>query len=146
MTNGSSGFKPLVDYPDDDEEATDMKARPPNLKTLNMSPEDGNPGPTLEPISPRTVNPIPQSPPERLSEKRRREEDEEDELGKLSFTKRRSSSVSSTSSTTCSPGGFLRRKKSFTSNKDSPTGKGKIAISLAVKSPIETDHGRDDGG
>ena len=146
MTNGSSGFKPLVDYPDDDEEATDMKARPPNLKTLNMSQGDSNPSSTSETTSPRTVTPIPQSPPERLSEKRRREEDEEDELGKLSFAKRRSSSVSSTSSTNCSPGGFLRRKKSFTSNKDSPTGKGKIAISLAVKSPIETDHGRDEGG
>ena len=143
-TNGTSPLtKPLVDYPDDDDETTEIKfedlySKPPNPQ--NDSPADA----TLS-TPPRTA-PTPQTPPERLSEKRRREEDEEDELGKLSSgVKRRSSSISSITSTNSNASSFLRRKKSFTSTKD-PNGGKKIAISLALKNPIETEHGGDDGG
>ena len=146
LSNGSSSsFKPLVDYPDDEEEAIEMKARSPTQRIV-PPPQDH---PTL-PIatsesasSPRLhTTLVPQSPPERVSEKRRREEDEEDELGKLSsLTKRRSSSVGSANS---NPGSFLRRKKSFSNSKDPGPGKGKIAISF--KSAIEADHVHNEGG
>lgn len=127
LTNGSSQpFKPLVDYPDDDEELmTDMKARPPTTNSSfkaqtqaaaaeakekeNLSHPfiENTPSPKLS-SSPTTRSTThynnsllsQPTPLERLSEKRRREEDEDDELGKLSFSsKRRSSSVSSTTST-----------------------------------------------
>ena len=143
--NGISRLsKPLVDYPDDDDEAAEIKFG--DLDSKRPNPQD-NPSvdATLSTPSPRAA-PIPQTPPERLSEKRRREEDEEDELGKLSSgAKRRSSSISSVSSTNSNTSNFLRRKKSFTSTKDS-NGAKKIAISLTLKNPIETEHGRDDGG
>ncbi|MCJ1353768.1 MAG: Platinum sensitivity protein [Icmadophila ericetorum] len=124
LTNGSpQPFKPLVDYPDDDEEPmTDMKARPPNtnssLKAQTQTAVSDTRGKDSfsqsfveNPLSntsssPPTTRSTAQyinsllsqpTPLERLSEKRRREEDEEDELGKLSFSsKRRSSSASST--------------------------------------------------
>ena len=140
LTNGSSPFKPLVDYPDDEEEVIEMKARSPTRRTALPLQEDTQ-SEASEAASPRPHTLIPQSPPERVSEKRRREEDEEDELGKLSLTKRRSSSVGSANS---NPGSFLRRKKSFTNSKDPGTGKGKIAISF--KSAIEADHTRNEGG
>ena len=171
ITNGSSAFKPLVDYPDDEEDAIDMKARPPSLKSspiAKYSPDSSSTVTLTESLSPCTLpstpTHTPQVPPERLSEKRRREEDEEDELSKLSFTtKRRSSSVSSASlahnitSTAANshiPTNFLRRKKSFSSlnnSKDSSTttSKGKISISLAVKNPpnaVETESGGGDSG
>jgi len=99
----------------------------------------------LTPIEPESntniSTPVP-APPERLAEKRRREEDEEDELGKLTISKRRNSSVSSVGA--INGGKLLRRKHSF-SSKEGGTGK-KIAISLAMKNPIETEHGDGDGG
>lgn len=118
--NGSASpnVKPLVDYPDDDDD--DMKTEPDSAArrdTLqNMAnqaePEAGSaPEATMSPVS--SLGGVP--PPERLSEKRRREEDEdEDELVKLSSdSKRRSSSVGVV------PGGggvgFLGRRKSVTS-------------------------------
>ena len=141
MTNGSSPLvKPLVDYPDDDDE----------LVVARKSPSNDEADPvTLAPVAKEVASQkatmlSSPSPPERLSEKRRREEDEEDELGKLSYTKRRSSSISSVGNTNNNLANTLRRKKSFTS-KDSPTGK-KIAISLSVKSPVNVDRSRDDGG
>ena len=144
ITNGTTPLtKPLVDYPDDDDdELTDSKGHIP----LRRSPTEEGTKPIArsEVTTPRSMIPIPQTPPERLSEKRRREEDEEDELGKLSYTKRRSSSISSVTSAKSTNGNPLRRKQSFTTSKDSPTGK-KIAISLAVKNPIETEHGHDEG-
>lgn len=116
----SPNAKPLVDYPDDDDdEGMGMKAEPDSTaqrnplqsKTNQAGPEAG-PAPevTMSPVSPLGGRP----PPERLSEKRRREEDEdEDELVKLSSgPKRRSSSVGVV------PGGggvgFLGRRKSVT--------------------------------
>lgn len=150
--NGSTSLlKSLVDYPDDDEDAMDTKpsardplssSSPQSLKSEATSPST----PTSTSTSPSTAKhspAIPQTPPERLSEKRRREEDdEEDELGKLSITKRRSSSLSSTTSphSNFSPNSnnVLKRKKGFTTsvgNRDLPNNSGKkIEISLAVKS------------
>jgi protein phosphatase-4 regulatory subunit 3 len=165
VTNGTSPItKPLVDYPDDDDDAMDT-SKPEQSPHHKDPPTDENPtNPDLQAAhSPRptTTTTLPSTtPPERLSEKRRREEDEEDELGKLSHTKRRSSSTSSlgsatspTSTSTNPTGNTLRRKKSFTTAKDSPTATKKIAISLAVKTrantaaPTTTDAAqRDDGG
>ena len=145
MTNGASPLvKPLVDYPDDDDELMDTKGGLPDRKPLTAPDDEVRSASSDKTLSPKPLTPIPQTPPERLSEKRRREEDEEDELGKLSHIKRRSPSVSSLGSTTTTLSNTLRRKKSFTSSKDSPTGK-KIAISLSVKSPIDTERARDDG-
>ena len=147
-TNGVSPLsKPLVDYPldEDDDESTEIKFRDIGSAT-SPSAADADTSSTLpaDISSPRTTTPIPQTPPERLSEKRRREDDEEDELGKLSLIKRRSSSISSVGSKNNNAPNFLRRKKSFITNKDSPAGK-KIAISLSVK-PIEMEPARDEGG
>lgn len=119
--NGSASpnVKPLVDYPDDDdddgmgmkaEQGSTAQRNPPQTKTNQAEPESrAAPEVAMSPVSP--LGGIP--PPERLSEKRRREEDEdEDELDKLSAgsTKRRSSSVGVV------PGGggigFLGRRKS----------------------------------
>ena len=150
LTNGAPPLlKSLVDYPDDDEDIVSEKTRYAPLASENE--QISKPG--QDSISPETKPQMLQTPPpERLSEKRRREEDddEEDELGKLSHTKRRSSSVSSIGSITSStgtPNNVLRRKKGFGSNnKDSPTGTKKIEISLAVKTPGEAGHTRDEGG
>lgn len=144
-TNGTSPLtKPLVDYPDDEDEATEIKFG--DLDSKPSDTQDGSPEDATLSTPPSRAAPIPQTPPERLSEKRRREEDEEDELGKLSSgAKRRSSSISSVTSTNSNTSSFLRRKRSFTSTKDANGGK-KIAISLALKNPIETEHGGDDGG
>lgn len=155
MLNGSSPvMKPLVDYPDDDEEAMDTGAESVAILTPSTTASEGirTPGSDNSEIT----NPLtrtPHTPPERLSEKRRREEDEEDELGKLSTQiKRRSSSASSIGSPTSMTGNvsntsnILRRKKSFSSNKDASTGK-KIAITLALKSSGDTtSRSRDDEG
>lgn len=149
-TNGASPLiKPLVDYPDDDDdEAAEAKFHDFGSKsqsTIQNTPPSSSPAATTPSPKPSAAAPVPYSPLERLSEKRRREEDEEDELGKLSLSKRRSSSLSSTASTNGHPANNLRRKKSFTATKDANGGK-KIAISIAVKAPIEAESGRDQGG
>jgi protein phosphatase 4 regulatory subunit 3 len=148
--NGASPVsKPLVDYPSDEEGEmmdTEMSAGtlPDNVKTegavkVKEDVADGTPSSPTPPL-------------ERLSEKRRREEDEEDELGKLSHQqpKRRSSnsSTSSVSSVSSNASNVIRRKKSFTSTRDT-TGATprKIAISLApaIKSGGEGNKGAEDG-
>ncbi|EON68325.1 hypothetical protein W97_07583 [Coniosporium apollinis CBS 100218] len=134
--NGASPVRPLVNYPDDEEDA---------METLPQRTPAKESQPAAEPSdSPqREQTPVPQAPPpERLAEKRRREEDEEDELGKLStLTKRRSSSVSSAGSTASSnasnSSNILRRKKSINSGKDGPPKK--IAISLSMKGATNHD-------
>ena len=143
MNGYSPVVKPLVDYPDDqDEEAEQLDKfyeKPPDATDEGVKeepPKQTDMGPT------GSVDAGPRPAPERLSEKRRRD-DEEDELGKLALTKRRSSSVSSAGS--ASSANLLRRKKNFTMNKDGASGK-KIAISLSVKNPIEAEHGREGGG
>ncbi|KAL2013738.1 hypothetical protein VTN00DRAFT_1263 [Thermoascus crustaceus] len=116
--NGSASpvVKPLVDYPDDDEDVMDTKPEPAEEKQQRESTVRGVEPSTEAPTTPVSAAP----PPERLSEKRRREEEEDDELVKLSSgPKRRSSSASSTSSA-----GFLRRKNSFSSGSTAVTDKG----------------------
>jgi len=122
VANGASPLKPLVDYPDDDDDGT--------MDILAQDTSPDQPRQTIESTSaPPEQTPV----PERLAEKRRREEDEEDELSKLSTqTKRRSSSISSIGSAVSTHGQTLRRKKSISSGKDGPPKK--ISISLAVKS------------
>jgi len=122
VPNGASPLKPLVDYPEDDDDNMDILAQ-------DTSPDQ--PRETIE--SPTPVREQPQPLSERLSEKRRREEDEEDELTKLTTqTKRRSSSIGSATSSVSTHSQTLRRKKSISSGKDGPPKK--ISIALAVKS------------
>ncbi len=129
MPNGNASplAKPLVDYPDDDDDES-MESRgvqtplTPESEKENSSPEAAKTTPErkLQPspeITSATDSPL-QQPPERLSEKRRREEDEDDEMGKLSTgTKRRNSSASASSTPSLASMGSLRRKKSFLRSK-----------------------------
>ncbi|KAF2400619.1 DUF625-domain-containing protein [Trichodelitschia bisporula] len=133
-TNGSTPVKPLVDYPEDDDEPMDILAG-------DMTSDPSDPAPTIEAAPPSTPSP-PQnaapSPPERVAEKRRREEDDDDELGKLTAQPKRRSSSSSLGSATgvtaASVGtGMNTRRKKGLGGKDGGAGK-KISISLAVKS------------
>jgi protein phosphatase-4 regulatory subunit 3 len=130
LANGvASPIKPLVDYPDDDDdELLDSKstftpqtpltpdsdkAMSPDVKTA--ADKRLQPSPEIRPVAENEL----QHPPERMSEKRRRQEDEdEDELGKLSTgTKRRNSASSGTSLGSQSS---VKRKKSFLRSKQSP--------------------------
>lgn len=121
ISNGASPLKPLVDYPDDEDDNMDILAQDPSPD----QPRETTESPNMSQTQPLTL--------ERLAEKRRREEDEEDELGKLTTqTKRRSSSVGSAGGSASTHGQTLRRKKSISSGKDGPPKK--ISISLAVKS------------
>ncbi|KAE8148582.1 protein putative to be [Aspergillus avenaceus] len=160
--NGAASpiVKPLVDYPDDDEDddAMDVKPEGNDGKEQQQTPQqeglldqDTTPEKTAEaPSTP--VSSTAQAPPERLSEKRRREEEDDDELVKLSSGPKRRSSTSS------SPGnaGLLRKKKSLSIGPLSAADKGatqgvlgtvtgsappkRIAINLgSPKSPSETD-------
>ncbi|KAI9746746.1 MAG: Platinum sensitivity protein [Claussenomyces sp. TS43310] len=120
--NGASPLsKPLVDYPSDEEEATET-GLPAGI--LADRPDGNKDGMSDEAVT--------TPPPERLSEKRRREEDDEDELMKLSLqqSKRRSSS-SSASSIGSSSVSVIRRRKSFSTGRESSATPKKIAISLA---------------
>lgn len=145
LANGASPLmKPLVDYPDDEEELS-----PPSLRSFYHKPpgyavnDMGTDG--MENVAPSSKSvPLPSTPPERVAEKRRREEDEEDELGKLSMSKRRTSSIGSSSPAAGAGSNTLRRKKSFSLAKEVPPSK-KMTISLSVKSPspIETDQKAD---
>ncbi|GAB1213178.1 hypothetical protein ATERTT37_002327 [Aspergillus terreus] len=121
--NGAASpvIKPLVDYPDDDEDdAMDTKTegadegvqgqQAPVSPTTDASPES-----PATPVSSTT-----QTPPERLSEKRRREEEDDDELVKLTSVPKRRSSTSGGPGTA----GLLRRKKSITIGTVSSADKG----------------------
>jgi protein phosphatase-4 regulatory subunit 3 len=130
-TNGASLIKPLVDYPEDEDDGT--------MDVLAQEPD-------VSPDQPResTENAVPvakvSSPPESIAEKRKREDDEEDELTKIATqqTKRRSSSIgsigsnASNASQTTHHHGLRRKSKSIQAAKDGP--KPKISIALAVKS------------
>jgi protein phosphatase 4 regulatory subunit 3 len=118
MTNGASPVKPLVNYPDDDDEPMDILASSPDRdaqlakdKKVSSSSEGGAEIGSTSPESQergRSRDPVPvtgspeqqqQPPPEPIAMKRRREEEEDDdELGKLmGGSKRRNSSASVTS-------------------------------------------------
>ncbi|EEH17742.2 hypothetical protein PABG_00305 [Paracoccidioides brasiliensis Pb03] len=134
--NGSASpaVKPLVDYPDDNDDGDPMdvnvqeqqpadllpssldqvqtqtqpQAQQPLTETTFITTSDSSTHPQQQ------LQPNPRLPPHRYTEKRRREEDDDDELIKLSSgTKRRSSSLSSVGSSMGSGVSALRKKKSF---------------------------------
>ncbi|QSS55668.1 DUF625 domain-containing protein [Histoplasma capsulatum var. duboisii H88] len=136
--NGSASpiVKPLVDYPDDDDEedVMDINVQSQQPQQTELQPSDSlassigqseqlrpqtqtqsEPTSTTSPDRSATLSP--RLPPYRYTEKRRREEDDDDdELVKLSSgTKRRSSSLSSIGSSGSIGIGIssLRKKKSF---------------------------------
>ncbi|EAW18004.1 SMEK family protein [Aspergillus fischeri NRRL 181] len=109
--NGAASpvVKPLVDYPDDDEDenAMDTKPEADDLQAQQtLEEEDVTADISLETQSTPVSLSI-QTPPERLSEKRRREEEDDDELVKLTSGPKRRSSTSSSSGSA----GLLRRKR-----------------------------------
>lgn len=98
VSNGASPVRPLVAYPDDDDDVMEGLSASPSTPSASQeksrSPtaaDNGSPNPqTHTPVSSAP------SPPERLSEKRRREEDDEDDMEKLAGggAKRRNSTSS----------------------------------------------------
>ncbi|RAL07973.1 SMEK family protein [Aspergillus homomorphus CBS 101889] len=120
--------KPLVDYPDDDDEDDAMDAKPedqtqPKQESSSQEATGRDTVMGSSEDSPSTpVSLTVQTPPERLSEKRRREEEDDDELMKLSTGPKRRSSTNAGSGSA----GLLRRKRSVSigslgSNENSPT-------------------------
>ncbi|KAJ5716485.1 hypothetical protein N7493_008396 [Penicillium malachiteum] len=148
-SNGSTpADKPLVDYPDDDDEDEDaMDTKPEALSTQPLQAESTTavdaPGETGSEAGSTSSSPAQTPPPERLAEKRRREEEDEDELMKLAAGPKRRSSTSSNSGA-----GFLNRKKSLSIGPIGTGEKGtgilggtapkRIAINLSptTKSPV----------
>lgn len=141
MNGGASPIgKPLVDYPDDDEdESMDSKTEP--TPATPLTPDSGKDAssPEARPTPEKKLQPSPeiksatetelQHPPERVTEKRRRqEEDDEDELGKLSGGPKRRNSTSSGSSLASQ--GSLRRKKGFLRSKQAASD-GPAALSMS---------------
>ncbi|GAB7349749.1 hypothetical protein MBLNU459_g0479t1 [Dothideomycetes sp. NU459] len=132
--NGTSPQRPLVAYPDDDDDTMDTLAASPGTPSANRerkSPDASDD----EPVRGRDRTPQSQgSPPERLAEKRRREEDDEDDLEKLAGgnVKRRNSvnSVSSVRSDMSAvnvgspkePSGPTLRRKGSLRNRDGGAG------------------------
>ncbi|KIV88156.1 hypothetical protein PV10_09080 [Exophiala mesophila] len=128
MNGGASPIsKPLVDYPDDDEDES-MESKATAAEDTSQISESGNAVSSLEDksTSTKSLEPSPeiksaaetdsQAPPERLAEKRRRQDDDDDdELGKLSSGSKRRNSASSASSLASQ--GSLRRKKGFLRSK-----------------------------
>lgn len=121
--NGSTPLmlKPLVDYPDDDDDEdamdtnkTDSLANPAEGDPLNLPDVEAEASSEADatPPSPAQTPPV----PERLTEKRRRDEEDEDELGKLAAGPKRRSSTSSNSSA-----GILNRKKNLSIGSDKGT-------------------------
>lgn len=128
--NGSASpmVKPLVDYPDDDDEDA-MDTKPENLsgqpaQTQSVdvadAPAENPPGAAATPTSPRVQTP---PAPERLAEKRRREEEDEDELVKLATGPKRRSSTSSNSSA-----GSMNRKKKMSIGSIGTVDKGSMGV------------------
>lgn len=140
--------KPLVDYPDEDEDdVTDAKKEIMTPKTpLTPDSEKENPMDSKS----RKLQPSPDlkedTPPERLAEKRRRQgEDDEDELDKLTTVKRRNSSSSASSLASSSSlrrkkGGLLRSKQAdhSSSPEEAPDNRKsrKIAISISANNKL----------
>jgi protein phosphatase-4 regulatory subunit 3 len=129
--NGASPVRPLVNYPDDDNEDDDMDILA--TSTPSASPSKSPATTQTSPVANTAAAPDPSTPPERISEKRRREEDEEDELlASLSSsgTKRKASPQRASGPQSTQK---LRRKNSMSNAKDSGAPR-KISISLPVKS------------
>ncbi|EAW12839.1 SMEK family protein [Aspergillus clavatus NRRL 1] len=117
--NGAASppVKPLVDYPDDDEDEDAMDTKPESEQAPQE--EETHSESSLETASTPVLLAI-QTPPERLSEKRRREEEDDDELVKLTSGPKRRSSVSSNSSSAS----LFRRKRGMSVGTLSATDKG----------------------
>jgi protein phosphatase-4 regulatory subunit 3 len=137
--NGASPVRPLVNYPDDeenDEDEMDILA----TSTPSASPSKPSTA-TQSPTTPHTRSTTRansannKTPPERISEKRRREEEEEDELlaNLPSSEKKRKAPLQTSSSTESLQ--KLRKKNSMSSAKDSGAPK-KITISIPLKSSV----------
>jgi protein phosphatase-4 regulatory subunit 3 len=154
--NGAGTNRPLVDYPEDEDDGTmDVLAQEPDIspdQPRESTEGSENAAPSIPtPATPESAASKVSSPPESIAEKRKREDDEEDELSKIASqqTKRRSSSVGSvgsTASVASSVGhhhGLRRKSKSIqAAAKDGHGPKQKISIALAVKSG----NGGGDGG
>lgn len=108
-------MKPLVDYPDDDDEDDAMDTKPEGTQPETAA-ETEVPSPSQTP------------PPERLAEKRRREEEDDDELVKLTAGPKRRSSTSSNSGA-----GSILRKKSLSGTGTSTPGDKIAGASAAPK-------------
>lgn len=137
VTNGASPIKPLVDYPEDDEEEQDLPVGVPMLNGHDDVPDSPPPLSDATPSSRDARDETP-PPPERVIEKRRRTDDDEDELAKISSQPKRRSSFGSRESTVSvepqTNGPNLRRKRRVSVNKEAQK---KITISLAVKAEGE---------
>lgn len=167
IANGASPVRPLVSYPDDEDDGLgglDSENKPPDgdqqvsKEYLDLFPSIPNNGETLPHQQPNREQPdgvelrippvVPSTPPERLVEKRRRaDEEDEDELGKLSSGIKRRNSTSSLASnksdtSTTSNGPSLRRKRSINSGKDG--GVRKIAITLGSNAGKKGNHVKKD--
>lgn len=130
VPNGSASpmVKPLVDYPDDDDEDA-MDTKPENLsgqpaQTQSVDVADA-PAATPPEAAATPASPGVQTPPapERLAEKRRREEEDEDELVKLATGPKRRSSTSSNSSA-----GSMNRKKTMSIGSIGTVDKGSMGV------------------
>jgi protein phosphatase 4 regulatory subunit 3 len=132
VVNGASPLKPLVDYPEDDDEDMEL----PGEETIKLNGEHAaEESPTVVQQTSRDETP---PPPERITEKRRRTDDDEDELGKLSSKPKRrtsfgsnASNVSDTSNMSENTGPVLRRKRRLSLNREAA--QKKIVISLPHK-------------
>ncbi|RAH61510.1 DUF625-domain-containing protein [Aspergillus piperis CBS 112811] len=165
MQNGAASpiVKPLVDYPDDDDEddAMDTKPEPSDGQAPQNQEQPQQDGPEHDAAagspadSPSTPVSTPQTPPERLSEKRRREEEDDDELMKLTAGPKRRSSTSAGPGTA----GMVRRKRSVSIGSLSANDKGaalgtlnssappkRIAINLSSATIKASDPGSTDSG
>ncbi|GAT29681.1 DUF625 domain protein [Aspergillus luchuensis] len=165
MQNGAASpiVKPLVDYPDDDDEddAMDTKPEPSDGQAPQSQEQPQQDGPEHDAAagspadSPFTPVSTPQTPPERLSEKRRREEEDDDELMKLTAGPKRRSSTSAGPGTA----GMVRRKRSVSIGSLSANDKGaalgtlnssappkRIAINLSSATIKASDPGSTDSG
>lgn len=149
--NGASPIRPLVSYPDDDDDAMDVLTASPSAPVTNQENTDPKAlpdGTDTDSARGRDRTPVPlgeypgtRSPPERLSEKRRREEDDLDDLEKMasSSVKRRNSVGSVTSTRSATPEKTattqtLRRKGSLRNKDGSHKGPGAGSISIALQS------------
>lgn len=166
LVNGSTSpaNKPLVDYPDDDDDVDDllMDPKPDSTPQTPLTPESetADSPDTTGVATSKQLQPSPEirsvadaaselhNPPERMAEKRRRQEDEEeeDELGKLSTgVKRRNSSSGSSTSSLLSQGTGLKRKKSFLRSKQNSANAGDGSALPIKGSPASEDKGTPDG-
>ncbi|KAK2749820.1 Platinum sensitivity protein [Myotisia sp. PD_48] len=117
-SNGSASpsAKPLVDYPDDDDEDDIMTANSPvqpfpQSTDPHHQAQDGQPSqPQLAPSTDKSSQPLHFT----FAEKRRRQEDEEDdELVKLSSGPKRRNSISTSSTTSWSSVDTQKKKRGF---------------------------------